>query len=249
MRFLLLLIVLILSGCLRPSAPVWTVVPEAQELVSRLRTSAESYQALDVAAQVNLTSGGNFYSTQQFLLIEKPNLLRSDVLTGFGQLVMQLASDGDELEVLLHTSIPGKFYRGPASRESLSRFIRIPLRVEDLVALVLYSPPLISFDQAAVAVSGSDLLLTLSGAGQEQKVRFNSQLQPVEVSYLRDQQLLLRTSYKDFDVSGFPLEMIIEAPGDETRMRLSLSELNLNPLIDATRFRLKIPANVIEEIL
>ncbi len=249
MRFWLLLVVLALSGCLRPSAPVWTVVPDAKELISRLQTSAENYQSLDVAAQVNLTSGGNFYSTQQFILVEKPNLLRSDVLTGFGQLVMQLATDGDEFSVFLYTSIPGKFYRGQASRDNLSRFIRIPLRVEDLVALVLYSPPLISFDLADVVVSGSDLLLSLRGDGQVQKVRFNSQLQLVEVSYLCDQQLLLRTSYKDFDASGFPLEMIIEAPVDETRVRLSLAELVLNPSLDAARFRLKKPANVIEESL
>jgi len=34
-------------------------------------------------------------------LLQKPNRLRADVLTGFGQLILQMTSDGEILSVFL----------------------------------------------------------------------------------------------------------------------------------------------------
>lgn len=172
-RWVLLMVLVLFSGCVRGPEREWQTLPTEEMLLARIVENAGRYHSLDAAASVGLTVRGRYFPTQQFLLLERPDRLRTDVLTGFGQLVLQLASDGQDMAVFLNDKVPGRFFYGPATYVNISRFVRIPLATSDLLALLLYDPPLVSYATRQVdIVNGSRLRLTLFGTGSRQELFF-----------------------------------------------------------------------------
>ena len=250
MRSLFLIVLLFVTACARPPAPVWTELPAADELLARLHAESGRFRSLDAEAGVDLSAAGKSFSSRQFLLLERPDRLRIDVVTGFGQLLLQLASDGDTLEVLLNSSAPGRFLRGPASYENISRFVRIPLAVGDLLPLLLHDPPIIAYRQSRTAERDGELVLSLSGDDKRQELVFNERLQLTGCRYLVGDQLLLAVTYRNFKGEPlFPRKIVIEIPAEESRVTLSIADLQLNTSIHASKFSLQKPENVAVEIL
>lgn len=250
MRLLIYLIILGLSGCVGVSKPVWTEVPTAEELLNQLAVDAGQYFSLDGEASVSLTTKDKYISSQQFLSLQQPDYLRVDALTGFGQLIIQVASDGETLSVFLHTTVPGRFFRGPASDKNISRFIRVPLAVKDFLPLLLYSPPIIAFQDSRVETSSKGLSLILSDGLREQQLFYNQQLQLTGCSYFKDGKKVLAVEYSNFSADNkFPYTIKVLIPQEQTRVKLAFSELKLNESIDKARFCLEKPENLLLEPL
>ena len=251
MRWLLLLILsVLLASCTPRPERQWTEIPPAEKLLARLELQSGQYRSLDAVASVHLTARGKYFSSQQFLLLERPDRLRADVLTGFGQLVMQLSSDGKTLAVFLNNSVPGKFLRGPANYANISRFIRIPLAPEDLLALLLYDPPLMAYTNSQVTVDGNRLQLLLSSPEKRQELLFDARLRLSGCRYYVKNELQLSVSYEEMsDQEPFPHKVKIETPLEDTRITLEYSELKLNVPIDTKQFQLQKPANAVAETL
>ncbi len=251
MRWLVLSLFILLVGCIRPPEPVWTEIPSAQQLLDGLTSNSRRYSSLDGTASVALTTGEKFFSSQQFLLLQKPDQLRADVLTGFGQLVLQIASDGEILSVFLNTTVPARFLRGSASYENIYRFVRVPLAIEDLLTLLLYEPPLIVYQHSSVAVSAKILTLTLSGINNNrQELLFDRQLRVVGSRYFTSGEEYLAVDYHKFSENNqFPQLIKIAMPLDQTQVKVKFSDLKVNTSIDLARFSLKERINVpIEEL-
>jgi outer membrane lipoprotein-sorting protein len=249
-QFYTFLLLLLLAACARPDKPVWTELPSVEALLQQLAETTGRVDSLDAAASVNLTVQGKFFSSQQFLLLEKPDRLRADVLTGFGQLILQLASDGQELSVSTNTTVPGRFYRGPATTENLVRFTRIPLATRDMLRLLLYDPPLIDYRQSEILPAGDGLLLKLDGPELRQELRFNPQLQLVACRYYSEGQEILEVLYQKIDKERiFPETIRLTVAAENTKAAIKFSELQLNVEIPAERFRVKKPDNVAVEVL
>lgn len=250
MRWLIFILLVVLTGCVRPAAPVWTTIPTAEQLLSQIASESGQYLSLDGAASVSLTTGDKFFSSQQFLLLQKPNRLRADVLSGFGQLILQMASNGEMLSVFLNTTVPGRFLRGPASYENIFRFVRVPLKTEDLLELLLYDPPLIAYQHSSVETSPTALTLVLSGSDSRQELLFDRQLLLVGCRYYNSGEMYLSVDYKKIsEKDRFPHKIEILMPQEQTRVKVSFSELKLNGEIERTQFYLKRPPNVLLEPL
>lgn len=245
MRGLLLLLLLLLSACARPPEPLWTDVPPATELLEILHARAGTNSRLDTAALVSITADGQHFSTQQFILAEQPDRVRVDALSGFGQLVMQLASDGDVLSVLLNTTSPPRFYRGKATEENFSRFVRFPLPPQLLVDLLLYDPPIFDYQQAQVRKRGDLLELLLVNRAFTQTFFFNGQLQLTGSEYAQHQEIILAVDYSRFAPDdGFPRRIALHMPQDDVTLAMRINELILNGDIPAGRFTLQAPDNI-----
>ena len=251
LRCVLILLLFLTASCARPPEPVWTKVPTAADLLQRLDETTGKVASLDTAASVSLTIDGKYLSSQQFLLVEQPNRLRVDVLTGFGQLILQLTSDGEELAVFLNTTVPGRFFRGAASDENLARFTRLPLSASRMVRLLLYSPSLIAYRQSEVSVvDEGKLKLRLIGETREQELLFDQQLHLIGCRYLAHAELFLGVQYLKLDADDqFPRRIQIELPAEKTRLAFNFTELKTNVGIDSALFRLKKPANIPVEVL
>jgi len=245
-----LLLLFLLAACARPEKPVWTELPSTEKLLSVLAATTGQVNSLDGAATVSLTVNGKYLSSQQFLLLEKPDRLRTDVLTGFGQLILQLTSDGDELSVFTNTTVPGRFYRGPATTENLVRFTRIPLATKDMVRLLLYDPPLIGYQQSEVLLDGGELLLQMSNPEITQELLFDPQLQLVACRYFSEGEEFLEVLYEKIDKKKlFPKTIRLNIAAEGTAAAIKFSELQLNVEIPPERFRLKKPDNLQVEAL
>lgn len=241
----ILLLLLFLTACAKAPQPVWTELPSSTELLQQFGKTTGKVASLDGAATVGLTVDGKYFSSQQFLLLEKPDRLRADVLTGFGQLILQLSSNGQELAVFTNTTVPGHFYRGPATAENVSRFTRIPLAPEDMVRLLLYDPPLIEFRQAVVVAENGQLLLRLENPQLRQELLFDNQLQLAGCRYFSNDELLLEVLYQKLDEEKlFPRIVRLHLLAEQTKATLKFSELQLNVEIPPERFQLKVPANI-----
>jgi len=240
---------LFLSACSRPPQPVWTSLPEPEQLLARLQENQSSYRSLDAEASVNLNIRGKSLSSQQFLLLEKPNRVRADVLTGFGQVMLQLTSDGQQLAVFVNTEKPGRFFRGPATDENIARFTNLPLPVETLVRLLLYDPPLVETQQIRVIPQANQLLLVLRNGERRQELQFDHQLRLIGCRYLAAEDLLLEIQYQQIAADGFPRHFSLILAKEETTASLQLSELKINPDLAPEKFVLKNPGNLDAEPL
>jgi len=248
-KYWLLLLLLLLSACARPdrtSIPL----PSADELLHRLSQGADAYHSLDGEAKVTLTVNGKFFSSQQFLLLGKPDRFRTDVLSTFGQLILQLAVDHDGLKVFLNTIVPGTFYQGTASDENLTRFTRLPVRFMDMMRLLLYDPPLTTYQELQVSLHENGAKLEIYGEQGRQQVIFDRQLRPIESRYFQEDALQLSVTYEKFsERDGFPLKIRIEIPQKKASATIRFSQVRSNIQIPDERFVLKQPANALLEQL
>lgn len=249
MRWFVLLLLLV-GGCapkpdLRPAD-----VPAAEILMAKVVEAGGRYRSLDAEAGVGLTTRGKYFPSQQFMLLERPDRLRLDVLTGFGQLVLQLTSDGRDMAVFLNDKVPGRYFYGPATYANMTKFIRVPLEVRDLLSLFLYDPPLIGYNGKRSDLVDDHYRLVLTGSGNEQRLLFDVDLKLVGCRYYVDQTLVLSVDYEKIqEPELFPRKVTVEAPAEETRIVLKYSEVNLNAKIDGQRFKLEPPANSVREPL
>lgn len=250
MRWLIILLLLSLSGCIHSQKPTWTDVPSADQLLHVLAADVGRYDSLDGAATVSLSTDDNYLSTEQFLLLQRPNRIRVDALTGFGQLIFQMTSDGDVLSVLLNTSVPGRFMQGRASDENIARFIRVPLAMSELLPLLLYDPPLINFQHSRVEPTSDGLTLLLEDGSNRQAIYFDKQLHLSGSRYSRDGHDYLAVEYQKFAAEqNFPFDIRVVVPQQHAKIRLKFSEVQLNTKIDAVKFSLQRPNNVLVEPL
>ncbi len=250
MRWLVFFLLFGLIGCIHPAVPVWTEVPTAEQLLNQLASGSGRYSSLDGAASVSLTTKDKYLSTQQFLLMQKPDLLRADVLTGFGQLILQMSTDGEVLSVFLNTTVPGRFLRGPASYENVFRFVRVPLATKDLLTLLLYDPPLIDYQHHQVKLSSKGVSLILSNDNNSQKLFFNHELQVVGCHYFRAGEEYLSVNYQKFSKeNNFPQKIKIAIPLENTQVKVDFSDLKVNGNIDIAKFFLEQPKNILLETL
>ncbi|MCK4621904.1 MAG: hypothetical protein KAT62_06775 [Desulfuromonadales bacterium] len=250
-RLFIGLLLVVVTACARPPQVTWTELPTVDFLLTRLADTTGQVHSLDGTAKVSMTVKGKIFSSQQFLLVEKPDRLRADVLTGFGQLILQLTADGKELSVFMHTPVPSRFLRGPATAENLARFTRVPLATEDMVRLLLYEPPLITYQQAEVVAEGNTLLLCLNNQKFRQELLFDRYLRFVGCRYFSQEGIFLEVLYDKFNErDAFPRKIQIKLAEEDTKVVFIFSDLQTNVRIEPERFTLEIPAQIaVEPIL
>lgn len=249
MRLWLLPAVLLLAACVAPGPPPMPL-PEADVLLSKLQQQSGAVRSLDGEAKVAVDVAGRFFSSQQFILLARPDRLRTDVLSSFGQVLLQLAVDGEQLRVFNNTKVPGIFYQGRASDGNLARFTRLPAHFRDLVRMFLYDPPLLSGDQLAISQHDGGARLTIVSGERHQEIVVDRQWRLIESRYYRQKEQLLGVAYADFDEeSGFPRKIRLNLPRDETTASVRFSMVRTNPDIPAERFVIEPPANARLEIL
>ena len=247
MNRLVLLLCLALAACApRPAhPPVLAPVSEAS-LLARVAASAEGFHSLRGLAKVRVIAEGRAIGGTQVLLVEKPDRLRAETLSPFGQPLLVLATDGCQLAILAPGE--GRFYQGPATSRNVERFTHLPLRLPDLVSILLYQVPLIGEGKEAMAtIDDGRYRLSLQDTGERrQELFFDGQERLVEADYYAGGQLELKVSWGRF-TSGpqpFPQAATLSMPRQQTEASVSFSELKTNVAIPAERFVLSPPAGV-----
>ncbi|ORJ61536.1 LolA family protein [Geothermobacter hydrogeniphilus] len=239
---LICLVPILLQACAvpRPAAPP-VVDVGARELLQHLESSARRLQSLRGLARVRVESPQRNFGATQVLLVSKPNRLRAETLSLFGTPMLLLSSDGRQLQVL----VPGqnRFYQGAASGRNLQRFTNLPLRLEDLVHLLLYQVPLLA-DVERLEADAAGPLLFLSGDGdRRQELQFDNQLRLVRCRLSRGGAVWLDIGYGDFSAEqNFPRSISLRLPQRDILLEVQFRQLEINPQLDPRRFVLVRPA-------
>ena len=235
----------ILSGCatLPASQPGTLAAAETGRtlLAEWLRRSAEP-QSLQGVARVRVQTPERTLNGTQVLLVGAPDRLRAETLSPFGTPLLVLAANGKDLAVLL----PGDnlFYHGRATPENLGRFTRLPLRLADLVGILLSRPPLLSYQQLdAFALADGGWRIELEAGQRRQLLHFDAALRLVEVHYLTAGVLQLQLVYGDYaeSVDNLPRRIELKLPLQQTQASLLFDELEADRQLLPALFSLEPP--------
>ncbi len=214
----------------------------ADGLIREWSESSGRVSSVQGLAKVKVHTPEKSLNGTQVILAEKPNRLRAETLSPFGSPLLLLAADGESLGV----SLPSQniFYTGQATSANLGRFIRIPLRLPDLISVLLYQPPMIdSLREEAFELQEGGWLLVHYRSQRRQELIFNHARQLVEVRYFDRDELFLKINYGEFAETGdrFPQHFGIELPERETTASLKFSDLEINGALRPGIFQLEPP--------
>jgi outer membrane lipoprotein-sorting protein len=241
----LCLVLLALSGCatLPVSQPGTLAAGETGRtlLAEWLQRSAQP-QSVQGVAKVRVQTPQRTLSGTQVILAETPDRLRAETLSPFGTPLLVLAADGTQLAVLL----PGDnlFYHGQATPENLGRFTRLPLRLADLVGILLSRPPLLTYQQLdAFALADGGWRIELAAGQRRQLLHFDAALRLVEVHYLTAGVLQLQLVYGDYAESGdnLPRRIELQLPLQQTQASLLFNQLEADRQLLPALFTLEPP--------
>lgn len=240
-----LLTVSLLTAC----APVRTQVLDApvsrafaDSLMQEWSASAARVTSLQGLAQVRVQAPLNSLHGSQVILAEKPDRLRAETLSPFGAPLLLLAADGGKLGVLLPAQ--NVYYTGAATPANLDLFVHMPLRLPDLVEILLYQPPLLdAWKEEAFTLQEGGWLLVRHGTLRRQELVFNPGRQLVEVSFFEQNDLVLKVNYGQFPVEGnrFPHLFRLELPASRATVTLEFADLQTNGTLRAGIFQLTPP--------
>ena len=247
MKRLFLLLCLALAACAPRPACLPVLAPaSASSLLAAVSASDQVFHSLRGLAKVKVTSSGRTIGGTQVLLAEKPDRLRAETLSPFGQPLLVLVADGRELSILVPGE--GRFYHGPATFRNLERFTGLPLRLPDLVQTLLYQVPVIAATQQSVTVTDDNRYrLTLQALdGRREILFFDGNKRLVKMDYYAGGQLEFTVSWSRFAAGPqpFPLAATLNMPRQQTVASLLFTELKTNVVIPAERFTLVPPAGV-----
>ena len=243
----LLLLFLLLFGCARPLPPELPL-PHRNEkqLLDHLETVTSRYQSLQTSARIEVVTGSETFAASQVLFVQRPAQLRSEILLGpFATPVMSLSVDQDQLSV--YRPLQGTFAQGSASVANIARYTRMPLRVEDLVGMILVAPPRFPFEQSyASRVAAGDCLVLVAAGGVEQRFTFDTAGNLLQAAYLLGERLQLQADYSGFDTrsESFPQRLQVSMPERQVVATMIFSDSTINVPIPLHNFILKVPAGM-----
>lgn len=247
LKIVLPFLVLVVSGCARPVPPELPLPFRSEsQLRAQLDAVTSRYQSLQSSARIEVVTGSESFIASQVLFVQRPAQLRSEVLYGpFATPVMSLSADQDQLSV--YQPLKGTFAQGSASVANIARYTRMPLRVEDLVGMILMAPPRFPFERASVVrVAAGDRLVLTAAGGVEQRFTFDTAGDLLQAAYLLGGRLQLQADYSGFDArfDDFPRKLQVSMPERQVVATMTFSDSVINVPIPPHNFILKIPAGI-----
>lgn len=240
-------LLLVVFGCARPLPPELPL-PSRSESQLRVHLDAVTsrYQSLQSSARIEVVTGSESFVASQVLFVQRPAQLRSEILFGpFATPVMSLSADQDQISV--YQPLQGTFAQGSASVANIARYTRLPLRVEDLVGLILVAPPRFPFEQSSVTrLAAGDCLILVAAGGVEQRFTFDVAGNLLQAAYLLGERLQLQADYSGFDgrSDDFPQKLRVSMPERQVVATMTFSDSVINVPIPPHNFTLKIPAGM-----
>lgn len=239
---------LLLVRCVPAPAPPRPLLDQ-QALLQRMQGNASAVHSLGGMTRIRTENSAGTNSARQVLFLAKPDRLRAEVLSPFGQPLLLLTVDNGLLSVLLPRE--QRFLQGAVTAQRLARFIRLPLSAEQMVRLALYDVPLISYDDTVLSRSETGYRLLLQGAEERQQLDFDAAGRLLAATYFHGDEPVATVAYARFDaeLGDFPRQVTVTMPGQGASFELAYDDIELNPELAAERFALQPPVGIAVEAL
>jgi outer membrane lipoprotein-sorting protein len=243
--FTLTLALLLLASCapLRPDLGPPVSSDFADSLMQDWQDKSSHIKSIQGLATVNLKAPLNNINATQVVLAELPDRLRAETLSPFGVPIILLVANGDKMGVLL--TAQNLYYQGAATPENLGTFVNLPLELTDLVGVLLYQPPVLeTSNNEAFKLNEGGWLLIRRTALQRQELVFNALRQLVEVSYFKDNDLVVKIHYANFSdtENHYPTLLTLEIPDKYATVSLKFSDVETNGQLRSELFKIEPPA-------
>jgi len=248
-RPLAFLVILTFSwGCSLVRPPSWRPSIPFSPLIEAVRLSNERIRSLRGIARIELVYQGKRFRARQAIALAKPGLMRLETLGLLNQPLLILATDGVTLQALSISE--NRFYEGTVSG-GLSHFMHLRTNSEEFVSLILGSIPLREDGSLRYDAYRSLYQLTFPPS-----TRWETQTFWIHPKTLRVLEILktdalngeeIRISFGRFRKAGsvtFPMEIDIEVPAADNRIRLRFRRVEVNPSLSQDLFRLSTPPGV-----
>ena len=183
-------------------------------------------------------------TSREAIVVARPDRVRVEVLSVFGTVFLLVADDG---QMTAYARNENTVYRGQASPQNLQRYVRLGLPVDELVDIVLGTPPpragraQVSFDEAAGAIR----LRRLVEEGA-QTVWFSDATLPVATEEVgADGVPHWRATFAEYeDHGGVPIatRIGIDLPAWSQSMEIALQDIEVNPTLDHSAFAFQAPS-------
>jgi hypothetical protein len=226
------LVAVLLTGCaLRAPRPLQPTSPAA--LLESL--AARRAAVTSLRARARLRAGLEGVWTREAVLVRRPDAVRIDVLTPFG-LALAIGARGEVLWA--YPPSEGTRYEGPATPENLTRFLGAPIRVEDVVDVLLGMPPRRTPVGASVlaVTDGREYRLTVPIAEGIQTIWFaGDTLLVTRAEERRAGAAVLQVGFGDYR-DGFPHLLDVSAPGRGTTVKVAYDVVEPNAPVEPALF-------------
>ncbi len=222
-----------LAGCTlgrpQPRLPATTGDDLLRDIEVR-RASIHSFRA-----RARLRNGLASLWTREAVLLRPPDALRMDVLSPLG-LALALGTDGTVLWA--YPPQDQVRYEGPATPENIARMLGAPVRIEDLIAVMLGLPPARPRRGPAALATTDDgeYRLTVPLADGTQQLFFGGD--PLVLRRAveeREGAPTLQVAYGEHE-NGLPRLIELVSPQAGTTVTLHYDSVELNPALDPTVF-------------
>lgn len=241
-------LLLLLVRCVPAPVPPRPLLDQ-QALLQGLQVNASAVQSLRGMTRIRTENSTGSSSARQVLLLAKPDRLRAEVLSPFGQPLLLLTADKGRMSVLL----PGeqRFLQGSVTAKRIARFIGLPLSAEEMVRLALYDVPLIAHDGAVLNRNETGYCLLLQGVGKRQQLDFDAVGRLLAATYFQGDEPIATVAYARFDadLGDFPRQVKVTMPGQGASFELTYGDIELNVELAAAHFSLKPPDGIAVEAL
>lgn len=187
----------------------------------------------------------------QFVLAERPDRVRLETISFFGQPIAVLTSDGVTFH--LHDLENGRFFEGPASAGNVSQLLPVRIPPEELVSLLLGVPPVV-MDALPVALrvdeEKREYVLTVQGrtpAGELVVQYFGVDPATLRPSWVetsgRSGLDAYGATFRDYDGKelDLPRRISLVAIDGSERMELRFTDREVNVDIEPDAFTQEVP--------
>lgn len=238
---------LVLNGCRTlPPAPPSVTVSSAEELLARLDSREKTRTGFQARGRITFLSPERNYSGTVLLKARRPANLRVDILDLLGRRALSFATNGQQVQIL--SPHDNKFLQGPASPGNLAAFIPPSVTLEQAVRLLLGALPLSQGPPSRFeyqSATGQYYLEWTMGAALQERLWVAAQgLYPVKEEYFGGApQPRFTAEWADFGQAApdFPGKITIKSASPQLELRLSYTELRLNPPLPAAAWTLTPP--------
>lgn len=212
-----------------------------------VRQSNGRIRSIRGIGRVEVVSDGKKFKARQFMVLEKPDMMRVDLLSFLDLPYLRLAFKGDTFQAMdMRANV---FYTGELAR-ALSLFVPIRVTSREFIAFVFGEIP--EQDHLRARYDPRRRLYELDFPPS---TRWKSQtfwIHPktsrvVEISkksVRESEKETIRVSFSRFRKTGsmtFPTEVEIEVSGANNRIRFNFRKIEINPPLPREPFRLPIP--------
>jgi outer membrane lipoprotein-sorting protein len=221
------------------------------ELVTRMEGRTSPVQRYSAEARLNYFGKEGRVRTRAVLVAARPSSLRYDVMGPHGGVVSAFATDGRELQLLDIGN--SRFVYGPATAANITALLNLGEVGLDGVALTRLFFGEVLVPQSATLTYDDRVgrfVINAEGGGEERRVEVDPvSSRPVRGAVLRRGALVSEVMIEERDDQGIPVQLRIRVPAEKLELLIELDDLEHDPALDASVFRLDPPQGVTPEYL